>query len=196
MAQADDSGPVQAELPLEVPRPPDRVPPHVIPPGCARILLSRGKTALVDQADYVWLSWRKWSFMTGGYAVGSLPTGQPLPAHRKSRAVTMHRVIMGVELLPRTQGDVDHWNGDKLDNRRANLRYVSHADNGRNRSDVGRGAGGHRGVWQRADGLWEAGITVAMKRIILGHFRTIQEAIQARRVAEKVLLALGHAPGR
>lgn len=76
------------------------------------IALSRGKFAIVDDADFDVLSETRWHFTTVGYAANR---GKGL----------MHRLLMN----PPPGMQVDHINGDKLDNRRANLRICTQQQN-------------------------------------------------------------------
>lgn len=94
--------------------------------------------ALVDEGDFATLSAVRWSLNGSGYAMGTLGL--------------MHRVILG---LTRGEGEVDHVNRDKLDNRRSNLRLVSHSENVRNSA---RFSGGDRDR-ARISELWEAGLS-------------------------------------
>jgi hypothetical protein len=88
----------------------------------ALVELSRGKCALVDDADVPLLSGKRWHAQPSS-------TGKYYAAYRGSvKPVYMHRLITscpdGLE--------VDHINHDTLDNRRSNLRVVTHAENMRN----------------------------------------------------------------
>jgi hypothetical protein len=60
-------------------------------------------------------------------------------------------MIMGI--LPGY--DIDHINGDKLDNRRTNLRYLTRTFNNHNTSKT-TARSGVRGVYARRDGKWYA----------------------------------------
>jgi hypothetical protein len=76
----------------------------------------RGKAATIDDADEPLVKGRRWMY-DKGYAVASkYPSG----------VESMHRLIM--KCTDRNKV-VDHINGDRLDNRRENLRLVSRFDN-------------------------------------------------------------------
>ena len=85
----------------------------------------------------------------------------------------MHNVIAGAP-------QVDHVNGDGLDNRRANLRPASTAQNARNRSRPSTNRSGFKGVsWVRDRGHWRAGIKVDGRSLNLGSFADPVEAAKA-----------------
>ena len=82
---------------------------------------------------------------------------------------------------------IDHINGDKLDNRRENLRLATRREQSMNPSDPlsVRNTSGYRGVhFTKATQKWSAQIGVAHRQVYLGQFETIEEAIEARRTAE------------
>ena len=98
----------------------------------------------------------------------------------------MHRVILGA-----TKGDqVDHINGNKLDNRRCNLRLCSGSQNQMNRRAIG-GVSKFKGVvWQKrsgAGGFWRASITKDGVTKYLGSFSTDLEAAAAYNSAAQEL---------
>lgn len=85
---------------------------------------------------------------------------------------------------------IDHINGNKADNRIANLRDVSHTANMRNVRQRKDCSSGHPGVtFFKPTGKWQARIGVKRAngdgRISLGHFDTLEEAVAARKAAEK-----------
>jgi len=74
---------------------------------------------------------------------------------------------------------VDHINGDKLDNRRANLRIATAFENAQNRH-VARGASSHRGVvWHKGAGKWMAQAHLAGVQHYLGLFDREEDAAKA-----------------
>lgn len=80
-------------------------------------------------------------------------------------------------------GDIDHINGDPTDDRIENLRSVSHSVNLHNTSHR-KPKSNHKGVYQTKEKTWQANIRLNYKLHHLGRFKTIDEAIQARKDAE------------
>lgn len=85
---------------------------------------------------------------------------------------------MHKEIMPPTTDEVDHINGNKLDNRKHNLRVCTHAENTKNRSpNKNPGNSRFKGVdFQKRSGTWRARITVNYRKIYLGDFRTEVDA--------------------
>lgn len=95
-----------------------------------------GMVALVDEQDFEMLTSaaRSWGFHKHkGYALGRVG----------GRLVWMHRVIMN----PPKGMEVDHINGNKLDNRRSNLRLCTRAENAKNIGAPINNKTGYKGVW-------------------------------------------------
>ncbi len=142
------------------------------------IPLTKGQTAIVDDADHACLT--QWSWYAGWSK-----TAHTFYAYRrewrnkKKLNISMHRQILGLEYGDKRQGD--HINHEGLDNRRCNLRVVTHRQNHWNR----RSAKGYR--WNPQAGKWVAYIHDAngiMRH--LGSFDTEDAAHHARIAAEKV----------
>ena len=123
--------------------------------------LKNGGRAKVSLADFEILNQFNWRTNHHGYA--SRRKGTSL---KDERTILMHREILSAKL-----GQiVDHVNGDRLDNRRENLRFTTRSKNMMNRQK------GVRGVHLRPDGKWHARIGFNMKRLHLGVFKTRERA--------------------
>lgn len=91
-------------------------------------------------------------------------------AYGKRRTEHLHTFLTG---YPRT----DHANGDGLDNRRANLRRATHAENMRNRRGVS-SLSPYKGVgWHKSQ--WRAYIKVGGRFVSLGNHATEADAARA-----------------
>lgn len=74
--------------------------------------------------------------------------------------------------------ETDHINGDGLDNRRSNLRQVTHRQNMANQRLRRDSKSGYKGV-NRSRSRWQAGIKVDYRQRHLGTFETAEEAARA-----------------
>ena len=75
------------------------------------------------------------------------------------------------------QGEIDHINGNRVDNRISNLRVVSRAENAMNRGMSRNNTSGAKGVsWHKRKKLFEARIKKGGKSVALGRFKTIEDA--------------------
>lgn len=84
-------------------------------------------------------------------------------------------------------GVIDHLNGNQSDNRLINLRSTSQADNTRNSSRLRNNTSGANGVsWDKRRGLWYATIKYDGKAYSIGHFETFNDAVVARKFAQKI----------
>ena len=82
-------------------------------------------------------------------------------------------------------GEVDHLDGDALNNRWANLRVVTHHQNRMNNRAYRNNRLGVRGVFRHPNGRYRAYIHPNGRLVHLGYFATLEEAQEARRDAEK-----------
>lgn len=126
-----------------------------------------------------------------------LPVAQSVPGHwyliwhvrghelyaaatLNEKQVLLHRLIMGAG----KHDEVDHLKHNTLDNRRSELRLVSHLENQHNRQGPNRnGASGFLGVTMSRSGRWIGKFTFLGQRIHVGVFATKHEAAGA--VAKK-----------
>lgn len=135
------------------------------------IPLSQGSVAIVDAADYHAVMAFKW-YIVNGHAARNVrePDGN-------WKTQYLHTFLTGLPL-------VDHRNRNGLDNRRANLREATHAENMRNRGLGRNNTSGFKGVsWHTTGKKWQAKIKVDGKGRHLGLFRTAEEAALAYDVA-------------
>lgn len=145
------------------------------------IPLTQGKFAKVDDEDYDNLSAFKWHYTSLGYAARNVRNPRN---HDKKTVILMHRSILGASA--RGAHEVDHISGDKIDNRRSNLRAATKQQNGFNRGLSRNNTSGWKGVsWHRPTGKWVARLTLKYKEIYLGLFEDKDEAIAARISAAK-----------
>lgn len=143
------------------------------------IPLTQGKVALVDDEDYLELSKYKWQvrmYPKTGYATRAERIGGNVVHYR------MHRLIM----RPPYGKDIDHINGNGLDNRRENLRIVSRRKNLQNRHTPKTSQ--YPGVsWYNRKKRWKGDIRYNGKSRHLGYYKDELEAATVYRVACKVL---------
>jgi hypothetical protein len=84
-------------------------------------------------------------------------------------------------------GEIDHIDGDGLNNRIANLRAATKTINARNQRKRSTNKSGVTGVsWDRIAAKWLATIRVAGRTIYLGQFLSLAEAAAARKRAERL----------
>jgi len=138
----------------------------------AAIKLTCGLFTIVDAEDYEWLNQWKWYALAArdGYYYA---TRKIRRLDGKQSGIYMHREIAGTKPGQHT----DHRNHNTLDNRRANLRSCSRAENGRNRRLGIRSSTGFKGVcFVRNRGRYRASIKYNGRTKYLGYFDTREEA--------------------
>ena len=80
-------------------------------------------------------------------------------------------------------GDIDHINSNRSDNRIANLRDVSRSFNLLNAVGMTNSSTGIKGIHLQKNGRYHAYITVDKRRTNLGYFASLEEAVAARQKA-------------
>jgi hypothetical protein len=133
-----------------------------------KIPLTQGKEALVDDDMYEYLTCWDWHYSTGYAKRGDVNS------LGKSIIVRMHHFV-----LPLKDGLVcDHINGNRLDNRRENLRLVTKSQNMRNQGLSKRSRSGFKGV-NKHQKKWRAYICIDGKQKHLGVFLDKKQAALA-----------------
>ncbi len=130
----------------------------------------------IDKAD-----WEKFKARYGNRAFASYTrAGLYAMCSVRRKTLYVHRGIYDTNLP-----DIDHINGNGLDNRRANLRGCTHSENLANRPATRINTSGCSGVsWHRRRGKWQAKLTKRGKQIYLGLFTNLADAIRAREAAK------------
>lgn len=152
------------------------IPPEVA--GACWVPLRRGDGSvrawtLIDADEYDSVTQRRWHLVRGRAA-------RSLKIDGTRRAVFLARQILRLDLDdPR---HVDHINRDRLDNRRANLRTVTNAQNLQNVGSRPGSRSRFRGVsWDKNQGGWQVKAMVAGRNHFLGRF---DDEVEAARVAD------------
>lgn len=126
-----------------------------------------------DKEDYDLISQYCWHKGNKGYISTSHPHG-----------LKMHRLVMGVK---NSSIIIDHINLNKSDNRKENLRIVSNSQNRMNTRPPKCNTSGTKGVcYVKSRNKWCAYISANKKRITIGRYDRIEEAIAARQKAEEL----------
>lgn len=139
--------------------------PAVITPYSPQREIKSGVVVIVDP-EFVWLLWRwKWCLNNSGY-------------------VSNGRSLLHKRVLP-SAVEIDHINRNKLDNRRVNLRAISHSQNHFNTNIRPDNTSGYKGVtWGRKTRKWQAQIGLQGKCLFLGVYLEWWDALCARKAAE------------
>ena len=149
------------------------------------IPLSQGGFAIVDEDDYEQISRFNWHSYPGH---NTLYARRVFWAGKKTHNVDMHRVILN----PSPGFEVDHIDGNGLNNLRSNLRIVTRRGNAQNRHMIKTSR--HPGVhWHKQRGKWVAEIRYNGRRGYLGLFEIEEDAATTYRVACEVLCPIGNA---
>ena len=129
-----------------------------------KISLGNGSHCLVDDEDFEYLNQFRWYKAGRGYAVGRMGT---------RKVFKMHRIISKAP----DGKEVDHINRNKLDNRKENLRIVTHIENMQNMKTPNSGIEMSTGNRRKK---YLVRVTHMGKRYFGGYFETLDEAKKAR----------------
>lgn len=134
--------------------------------GIREVKLTKNAFAIVDEDDFEKINKYKWHLSSTGYAHRQ---NKMIKGIRKGR-IMMHRIIVN---CPENKV-VDHINGNKLDNRKSNLRICTYAQNLWNTKIFGI-------TFLKNENKWQVRCQNNGKRMFLGSFIDINEALKRRR---------------
>jgi hypothetical protein len=118
--------------------------------------------ALVDDGDFEWLNQWRWSFIGNGYAYRKV----------NQKNIRMHKVIME---CPKNLF-IDHINGNRLDNRRENLRIATFQQNSQNVTKRANTTSIYKGVtWEKFTNAWAC----RLRNKTIGRFKEERHAALA-----------------
>lgn len=133
--------------------------------------LSDDKYFTCDIGDLQYCYDSSWFLNNSGYARGNI----------NGKLILFHNYIMYTEL----NEEVDHIDGNRLNNTRKNLRIVTRADNMKNKGKYKNNTSGVTGVsFNNGTNLWTAYINSGNVRHLLGEYLIFEDAVETRRKAE------------
>lgn len=139
----------------------------------AYVPLTKGYEAIIDAADVPLVEGRNWTAVEKTGAVYAYWQDCSGP---KRRTVYLHRVIMGEP----AGLEVDHIDGDGLNNLRCNLRVATKSQNMHNAKRPSHNTSGVKGVsWCKRRGNWVARVTLHGKLVWSRHFAQKEDAASA-----------------
>jgi hypothetical protein len=157
--------------------------------GTAVIKLTQGRAMLVAEADLKLLAQHRWYARRHGHTFYAMTAARHPDGRRTTLAA--HRLLTGLEFGdPR---EVDHQDGDGLNNHPSNLRVTNSTGNQHNhhgkrrrRRDI-EPTSAHPGVcWNKTASKWVAKINFASRSIHLGYWDTELAAAEAYARAKSV----------
>ena len=142
-----------------------------------KFLSKNNQVILIDKKDYPLVAGYSWFVVKYG------PNGKfKASSNKRGKKFFMHRLIMNAM----SNQQVDHINGNTLDNRRENLRLCSSYENMMNRGKMKNNTSGYKGVsWNKNLKKWVTAIKVYGRRIHLGYFKNIHKAAKTYNEASK-----------
>lgn len=143
------------------------------------ILLNQGYVALVDDCDFERVSAYKWYVLVRFRVDGSTRVYASRKVKKPNSNWTtqsLHRFIMAAPVGM----EVDHIDGNPLNNCRANLRLCTSRENNQNRRPKAYGSSAYKGVsWDKRHQKWAAQIMLNGKQKCIGRFLSELEAANA-----------------
>ena len=130
---------------------------------------------MIDKEDYEIVKNYYWRVDKLGYVISSIYNEK---TGRYNKLLKLHRLIMDAP----DDMVVDHIDGNKLNNRKCNLRICTQAENNRNHCVSSNSSTGVTGVrWNKINNSWR----VMISDINIGSYKNFEDAVKARKQAEK-----------
>jgi hypothetical protein len=121
---------------------------------------------MVDDDDYEFLSQFSWQ----------VDKHNSVNFHNKNGSTLMHRIIMKAK----PHQEIDHIDGNRLNNQKSNLRFATSSQNKINRGSRCDCKSGYKGVsWHNQRNKWTARIMVNKKYLSLGLHDDLLDAVKA-----------------
>lgn len=140
------------------------------------IELTQGKVALVDDADFEWLSQFRWHVCKSKVSNTFYAARWTLRVDGVRSYVLMHRLIIEASSTEQT----DHKDGNGLNNTRENLRSCSNTENQQNKPMQLNNTSGYKGVsMHKHTRRWRASISHEGRHKHIGYFDTPEDAAVA-----------------
>lgn len=117
--------------------------------------------AIIDKEDVDKVKFIKWRLNSNGYVINN-----------SNSNIFLHRLVLA------TDNFVDHKDGDKLNNKKSNLRITTKSTNQMNAN--------YKGVYKNKT-KWIAKIKLNQKQLHIGTFADKEEALYARWFAERII---------
>lgn len=129
--------------------------------------------AVIDDEDYINIGGYNWQLNkhTRTYFATSTICGKPTMLHYM--------------IWPHKEGfEIDHRDGNGLNNQKSNFRYATHAQNNANKGLTIANTSGYKGIcFDRRRNKWQAKICINYKQMGLGNYATKEEAARAYNLA-------------
>ena len=144
--------------------------------------IKNGYQFYIDQDDLELVKPYSWHQHQDGYLRTCTGYYQDETGKRHNKYVLMHKLIASAHGFDKSL-EVDHINGIPYDNRKENLRSVTHMQNMQNVKLYSTNKSGYKGVYCENQ-KWKANIRINKEQFFLGTFDTFEAAVQARKNAE------------
>lgn len=141
--------------------------PNPLQPGTLLVPLTKGRFAIIDEADGPAVAQFRWTASERSDRPG---------VYARTETTSLHRFLWRLWGRPDVP-EIDHENTNGLDCRRDNLRDATRSDNAHNISKYANNTSGSKGVtWDKRTSKWSVRITASNVVHWLGRFSRIEDA--------------------